>query len=267
MLTNQKNFIIISLVIIIAGLVTVIYYDQNDKNVAESDKLTTIQTETTTSASIGCNRESRLKNKPVYDRALSIIEERYSAWEESGEQIGSWYFFPSGLLNCIEIIEEDVRNKQEAEGYFVFNGADIKDNYFPIFVDKDYSNADEATNALLLIHEITHVYQFIKDYNHDDDLSCIDREVEAFYAQWKFYGIQGGEIRKSIDLRIEQDQNLHPQLQIIRSFKDGFNLENVRNKCFYGDGKDDKNCIDNYRKNEIKDLLLTSQQYKQQCEL
>lgn len=242
-----------------------IYYYGGYKNKGDNGPALT-KTQISNQKSIGCSRETRLENKPVYDRALSTIEERYGAWEDSGEKVGSWYFFPSQLINCIKVVEDEVRNQQEAEGYFVFNSSDIKENYFPIVVDKAYSSADEATNALLLIHEITHVNQYIKSINQEDELSCIDKEVEAFYAQWKFYGTQGGETRKSIDLRLEQDRDLHPQLQIIRSFKDGFNMENVRDKCLYGDGKNDKNCIDNFRKIELKDMLLTSNQYKQQCD-
>jgi len=46
----------------------------------------------------GCTRTTRLENKPPYDRALSLIEEKYNLWEKSGEGKGSWYFFPSQLV-------------------------------------------------------------------------------------------------------------------------------------------------------------------------
>lgn len=216
---------------------------------------------------IDCDRTTRLENKPAFDRALSLIEERYKMWEDSDEDIGSWYFFPSQLVNCIQIVEEDLSKDAGLEGYFIFNSDEIKNNYFPIVVDNDYKYSDESVNSLLLIHEITHVHQYLNSLNNKDELSCIDKEVEAFYAQWKFYGIQFPEARKSIDLRIENDKDLHPQLQMIREIKNLIlsTFEESKETCWNSDGKNDPNCIDNYRKKEIKSMLLKDDYYKSQC--
>lgn len=215
----------------------------------------------------GCTRTTRLDNKPPYDRALSLIEEKYKLWEESGEKPGSWYFFPSKLVNCIKVIESNVKKETGAEGQFTFNDSEIKENYFPITVDEEYSYADDPINSLILVHEITHVEQYIKSFSKKDNLSCIDKEVEAFYAQLKFYSIQFSETRKSIYYRIENDNNLHTQLKILSILLNNSDLNEVRNVCVYGEGRNDINCIDNYRKNEIKQMLLQDEFYKKQCEL
>jgi len=214
---------------------------------------------------VTCSRTTRLSNKPPYDRALSLIEEKYKLWESTGEKIGIWYFFPSQLVNCIQVIEGDVKNTSGTEGFFIFNDSEIKEDYFPITVGKDYSYADDSVNSLILVHEITHVYQYLNSINNQDDLSCIDKEVEAFYAQWKFYGIQFPEARKSIDYRIENDTELHPQLKMIKAIKAGMSLDGVRSECLSASSKNDPNCIDNYRKNEIKEMLLQDAYYKKQC--
>lgn len=214
-----------------------------------------------------CSRDTRITNEPSYDRALSLIEQKYSLWEESGKGEGSWYFFPSRLVNCIAIVEGDTRDEAGVEGYFTFNSPEIKKDYFPITVNTDYSSTEDLTTALLLVHEIAHVQQYIDTLGGNDELSCIDKETEAFYAQWKFFGIMNSEEWKSIQYRIENDKQLHPQLTIIDSIRNNLNLDGVRNECLYGAGKNDENCIDNYRKNEIKQMIAQNEFYQRQCSL
>lgn len=229
-----------------------------------TDQTTGTASDTNTN-NISCNRTARLENEPRYDRALSLIEEKYSAWEEWEDRKGLGYFFPSRLVNCIKIIEGDIRNSEGLEGYFVFNSPEIEEDYFPITVDRNYSSSDTVVTALLLIHEIFHVQQYIDSINGNIELSCMDKEAESFYAQLVFYSAQNREDRKSMDLRISYDESLHPQLRIINVIKNHLSLDGVREVCLYGPGKDDEDCIDNYRKNEIKELLLQDEYYQYQC--
>lgn len=215
---------------------------------------------------IGCNRTTRLENEPRYDRALSLIEEKYIIWEEMrDDNITFGYFFPSRLVNCIKIIEGDIRNSEGLEGYFIFNSPEIDEDYFPITVDRDYRSSDVAVTALILVHEIFHVQQFIDSINGNTELSCLDKEAESFYAQFVFYAHQYGEDRKSMDLRIDYDESLHPQLKIVNQIKNHLSLDGVLNTCYYGPGKGDEDCPDNYKKNEIKGLIMQDPYYQQQC--
>lgn len=265
-LNNHKLHLVIFIVVALSGLIFFSSLNKQGKIENKSDKIPINVTDSP--VEINCSRTSRLENRSPYDRALSLIEEKYDLWEKSGSGYGSWYFFPPKLVNCIKIVESNVKSKTGAEGYFTFNSPDIKNNYFPINVDSDYIYADDAINSLILVHEITHVEQYLQSLDKKKiQLSCIDKEVEAFYALWKFYSIQFPETLKSINLRIENDNDLHPQLQLLRIMKDNFSFEGVRSKCLNGLGKDDKNCIDNYRKNEIKTLLLQDGYYKEQCKL
>lgn len=220
---------------------------------------------------ISCTRTTRLENKPVYDRALSFIGEKYSLWDKeylNGEE--SYSYFPSQLVNCIKINEGNLRNTTGGEGYFIFNGDEIKENYFPITVDQDYSYNDEAVNALLLIHEITHVQQYIDSFNKGIKLSCLDMEVDAFYTQLRFYSFQFPETRKSMDLRIQNDKDLNPQLQIIKNIQDQMwlNFDERTNGFFNSSGKSDhEKYLENFDKNIIKKLLLKNDSYKEECNL
>lgn len=219
---------------------------------------------------LSCTRTTRLENKPVYDRALSFIGEKYSGWDkEYLTGTNSWSSFPSQLVNCIKIEEKNVKNTTGEEGYFIFNDEKIKDNYFPITVDEEYKYNDEAVNALILVHEITHVQQYIDSFNGKPEISCIEKEVEAFYAQWNFYRFQYPEIRKSMDLRIQNDNELNPQLQIIRSIQDLLTHNiNSLDKCFNGkDELDSGKCAENVQKSLIKGILFEDEYYIKQCKL
>ena len=225
-----------------------------------------------TAKDVGCTRTTRLTNDPVYDRALSIIEEKYKTWEQGGKSnYGTWHFFPSQLVNCIKVVEGNVRNTTEAEGYFIFYDTAIKDNYFPITVDKDYFDADEIVNALLLVHEITHVRQYLDSLNNKDQLSCIDKEVEAFDAAYNFYRWQFGETEKTLKLRIQYDEELNPQLQTIKTITDYFlsiPLISLNELC-KGESPGDT-CSDRItanRRQKIKDIISQDEGYKKQCNL
>jgi hypothetical protein len=220
---------------------------------------------------VSCTRTTRLDNKPVYDRALSFIQEKYSPWDNeylSGKN--SYSYFVSQLVNCIKIDEGNLKNTTGEEAYFIFHGDQIKDNYYPITIDKDYGYNDEAINALLLVHEITHVQQYIDFLNGKNELSCIDKEVEAFHSQWNFYKFQFPEIRKTIDLRIQNDKKLNSTLQILKTIQDQvtFNFNEREDECLYGSGKTDvSKCVDIFDKNLIRDLLVQDEFYKKQCNL
>ncbi|OGK62270.1 hypothetical protein A2334_02420 [Candidatus Roizmanbacteria bacterium RIFOXYB2_FULL_38_10] len=257
----KKSYIILGLVFVLLVWVASIFYKETSPVVSDTSNLTQ------TPEIVDCTRTTRQKNEPQYDRALSLIAQKYSLWEDSGEGEDSWYFFPSRLVNCIRIIEDDTRGSSGVEGYFVFNSPEIKSDYFPITVNSDYSSTDDLTTALLLVHEITHVQQYLESLNGSDELSCIDKETEAFYAQWKFFGIMNSEEWKSIEYRIENDSVLHPQLTILESIRSSLNLDGVRNECLYGSGKNNKNCIDNYRKNEIRKMIEQDEFYQRQCSI
>ncbi|MBP7875834.1 hypothetical protein KA012_02450 [Candidatus Woesebacteria bacterium] len=257
-------------IIFLSGLILAMYFGIHYLGIHYLGKNTKNESENqlpAESSQIGCDRTSRLENKPAYDRALSLIQERYKMWEDNGEKIGSWYFFPSQLVNCIHVVDEDLSRDSGLEAYFIFNSKDIKNNYFPVVVDKNYQYSDETVNSLILVHEIIHVYQYLEELKNENQIPCFDKETEAFYAQMQFYSIQYPEARKSIDFRIDNDQDLHPQLQMIKAIKslELTTFQDLREKCLYGDGKDEKYCIDTFRKNSIREMLKLDDYYKSQC--
>lgn len=269
----QKKKIVLSTIIII-GLISLLIFKiilkakgTNLSSNTNSERQL-IGTEKPLTAS--CTRTTRLENKPQYDRALSLIEEKYKHWELYDGSYGTWYFFPSQLTNCIKIIETNAREESGVEGYFVFNSKEIKDNYYPVFVDENYDESDDFLTALLLVHEITHVRQYLDTLNGVNNLSCIDMEVEAFDAAWGLYRIQSGETGKSINLRLEFDNELHPQLQVIKAIKDYYSTNprppTISELCDGFPGTDSE-CITFDRKKRIRAIISKDEYYIKQCNL
>lgn len=275
---SKKKIIRIFLVVFFACLLVsfcFIYFKHLEKNRINNQNSVNeaIQNETQDSEKLICDRTTRLENDPNIDRALSLINERLTMY---GTYKG---FFSPQLTNCIKVNIEHIEDngENETEGYFDPNNPDIKSNYFPITID-DNSNflADDLSTALLLVHEITHVAQYIDDYNLAIDekespsilgallvktkSGCLDDEVSAFRNQLMFaITALNEEERKSIDYRIENDDDPHPQLEILKNLRDSF--DNVQYDC----EKYDSDCISGRINMHIYNVLKDSGAYDEQC--
>ena len=82
---------------------------------------------------------------------------------------------------------------------------------------------------------------------------------------------QGDETNKSIDLRIKYDEDLNPQLQIIKSINNY-----IVSQKFVGlvelckDESSNNPCskiIDDHQKQMIKEIVVSDDYYQKQCEL
>ena len=212
---------------------------------------------------VECTRKTRLDNLPQYDRALSLVQQRvdennkyWSNDETFKDQI--FKYFPPDLVNCIKISEEDINKSTGLEGYFTFNSKDIKTDYYPITVSSNYRSTDDIVTTLLLSHEMTHVQQYIDVLNGKAALSCIDREIEAFIAQLKFYVMLSNEEHSSVYYRIQNDENLHSQLKIL----DAMLTINRDSNC-----KFDGDCMDVNLRNKLRVMITNDSYYKKQCKL
>lgn len=253
---RAKNILIIILLILLAFSILFIFLDY----APIKNKIPTFSKETTNiietkgePKTLSCNRTTRLENKQQYDRALSLIYQRIS------EGIGTKYkYFPVELTNCIKIIEE-IDKSTDIEGYFILNNEDIKSNYYPIIVNSRYQEADDVVIALLLIHEINHVQQYINTQNGNEHLSCIEREIESFYAQQDFWPLLNSEEGQSILSRYHSDESLHPQIIILFTMLNSFS----ESKCDFWDFK----CSESYLRTKLEKIIRNDSYYKKQCNL
>jgi hypothetical protein len=266
---TPAKFVVILIVLLFLGYGFYTRYYQTNKQPVE--KLT--QEEVNNEEILICNRTTRLENDTNIDRALSLIYERLTEYGEDDS------FFPPQLINCMKVEVKNIKNETGAEGYFDENSEYIKSNYFPIVID-DWGNffADDLSTALLLVHEITHVQQYIDRYNFgvDPEISdtlvgqyaskmtkskCLDNEVFAYKNQLKFTLKLKDEEKKSIDYRILADENLHPQLEILKYLKDSLADLSIRNSC----ETYDTDCINRQIHIKIYNLLRDSGKYNEQC--
>ncbi len=211
----------------------------------------------------GCTRTMRLENKPQYERALSLINQRVSEnnemWPIEGKYSDARFnYFPDNLTNCIQIIEEDIDG--DAEGYFIFNSEDIKPNYFPIVVDKRYKYSDDVLTAMLITHELTHVQQYLDELNGTNDLSCRNKEVEAFISQLEFYTTLNAEENKSMILKMNDSSGRkHPQVRMLKTM-----IEiNKLNNCSIMDTE----CSRTNLRSKLFELITNDSSYSHQCDL
>lgn len=264
-----KFFLIFLSIVII--FVLFIYYKNSETSIQLITKNTNQNEENKDKKEeLICDRTTRLENQPQYDRALSLIYERLTKYG-TDERL-----FPPQLINCIKVEEKNIKNDTGAEGYFNGSNDEIKSNYFPIVIDSwgSFDN-DDLSTALLLVHEITHVQQYIDNYNlsvhekgsptilsallYETKSSCLDKEVSAFKKQLIFTTKLKNEELKSIYSRIAMNEELNSQLTTLKTLKDSF--ENFNHDC----EQYDFNCIESRINFHIYKLLRDSGLYDEQC--
>jgi len=241
---------------IILGIVAYAQYKDYSKQNLVSEKTEEVGPE--------CLRTERLNNSPQFDRPLSLIQQRIQESIER-DKTTSWKSafleFPPNLVNCIYVKEEVIDSDSGIEGYFTFNGEDVKSNYFPITVDKKYKDADDVVTALLITHEMEHVQQFLNKTPMDTRNECLKAEAEAFIAQWSLFGSLSIEEMTSINARIEYNDFLHPQLQMIERIRE-LSSEYAIPAC----GFMEKKCNREVLKVQMFHVLFDDDFYKKQCE-
>lgn len=259
---NKKNkrIWLITVVVLLVVVALGIYFFVNSYQIKiEKKQKTLLINNVVTVKESGCTRTTRLENKPRYDRALSLIKERIDDHNKK-DNSEEWKFFPAELTNCIVTTEKSL--DRETQGYYVFNSEETKPNYFPISINSDYRYSDDINTALLLVHEMTHVQQYIDSLNNKPEITCIDGEVSAFIAMYNFHQMLTSEEWMSIRFRTEQDDypNLAAPLKMIKSI----NLLEDESGCNI---PYNKICVDEFVKNELKKIISKDDDYKKLCEI
>lgn len=264
--SNKMRLVLPSIFVLLAISIAGAYFLFKQKNLQLSEPTPSPIVEL--DVKDGCTRTTRLENEPQYDRALSLIQQRIEDNEkwcdkycESSdyEKKLRFHHFPANLTNCIKIIEENIDGG--AEGYFTFHSEDIKPNYFPITIDSSYNFSDDTLTALLITHEMTHVQQYLDTLNGTDNLSCRDKEVEAFVSQIDFYTKLSNEEINSVVLKMrEESEDKHPQVAMLKTM-----IEINR------DGTcplfTDDECSQKNLRNKLFQLISDEPAYRHQCEL
>ncbi len=164
-----------------------VYVDNNWQMVVEEKPIT-------------CIRNTGYDMPEEFKRALSLIAQRSIQADTARSRI--WGSFVSDAENCLNIqYAKSSDNISDAEGMFVFAPSQSMEK-FDIIVSPKYKAKDDLLTAILLIHEIVHVRDFINDQNSGGSTGCFETEANAFSTQNYFASILNQEEMDSINSRV-----------------------------------------------------------------
>ena len=164
-----------------------VYVDNNWRIVVEEDPIV-------------CIRSASYEMPEEFKRALSLIIQRYgqsgnSVMQSNGASVND-------IRNCLNVqYAKPDDNISDAEGMFVFAPSQSMEK-FDILVSPKYSAKDDLLTAILLAHEIMHVFDFIESQSTGNKIDCFETEARAFSAQNFFAATLNKEEINSINMRV-----------------------------------------------------------------
>lgn len=130
---------------------------------------------------IYCLRETPYANPPEFDRAVSLIIQRMGQSAEVGAADKAKDF--KAFKNCLNIQYAPTDAElSSAEGVFSYVPSQSPEK-LDILVSPRYKVKDDLITAILLSHEMEHVYRFLLDLNTGTTTPCFDNEADAFSFQ------------------------------------------------------------------------------------
>lgn len=151
-------------------------------------------------ADVLCPRKAPYDMSPEFSRALSLIQQR-ALTPESEDEVA----ITDGLkevMNCVRIAYAANENEMSgAEGVFRFVRGQSPEE-MTIFVSPRYKSKDDILTAALLMHELTHAYNYAIDLSLGSTTGCFEDEAYAFTAQNSFIATLNPEERQSLSARL-----------------------------------------------------------------
>jgi len=160
-----------------------------------------------------CRRANPYPMPKEFNRSLDLIAQRMGVDETAGGTVWQSVF---NFRNCLNIQYLETGD-DGPEGYFEYplelNQKNLQD--LKIFVDSSYQNFDDLTLASLLSHEIVHAAQYINEVVSKTQLTCYEKEADAFTAQHWFILSLNEEEQRSIYARLRENSAKNPTFQTI----------------------------------------------------
>lgn len=227
-----------------------------------------------------CKREEPYDMEPEFDRAFSLIQQRFAnVMDVTTEEVKGLQEKAkkerSSVLNCLSIEYSDLE-ELGAEGVFFFNARESNPQKLTIYVDNSYKNRDDLFTAMLLSHELTHVYQYNMSLLGKDTQPCIEQEVQAFNNQLYFFETLKLEEKNSILSNLE-DWKVNKQPNISESLNSTYSINYSLIYEIYGgallkceemyehDEVGYSKCTSNQVLQEIRNMVNTIPAYQEQC--
>jgi len=130
-------------------------------------------------------------------------------------------------------------------------------NDIPLNVDVKYQDYDDIFLQLVLVHEVRHA---VNAYFGNQNLSCVENEVDSFYAEivylTNYDSVAWNEIVDSFPKNIS---GVHP-------YYSESALLNITKKAFDTCGKD-MGCVDLIIRGDLAKYVSSLNSYREQCQL
>lgn len=147
-----------------------------------------------------CPRDSFYEMEPEFKRALSLIHQRVNDdfYMEFGKTPNKLQDFYGEIFNCLDIkyaLNDELSS--DVEAFFSFHPGQSTEK-MTIRVSPRYQTKDDLITAILLTHEIAHVFRYVFDLYDGTETDCFTDEAKAFSLQNWFFTILNEEEKSSI---------------------------------------------------------------------
>lgn len=160
-------------------------------------------------SSLECKRSTPYSLDSEFNRALDLIAQRLKIEENYGTHWGNAFNY----RNCIDIQYSQDTKELGAEGLFFSEDPTLQD--LKILMNPDYKSFDDLSIATVLIHELTHVGQYVNKIANKSKIDCFGSEAEAFTSQAIFLSQLNQEEIRSIYSRIRENVQANPAFHIL----------------------------------------------------
>lgn len=214
-------------------------------------------------SSLSCKRANPYVSEKEFDRVLDLIAQRLDIEENYGTYWGNAYNY----RNCIDVQYSQQSKDMGAEGLFF--GEDPKLQDLKILINPDYKSFDDLTIATVMIHELTHVGQYISENTTKTKIDCYESEAEAFTSQAIFLSQLKPEETRSIYARIKQNVQANPAFQILLGIEQ--KQTEAYNACDFLRKENNlttlqfNNCVWTGTQNKLETEVRTDKYYQEQC--
>ncbi len=210
-----------------------------------------------------CKRSTQYPLDSEFNRVLDLIAQRLDVEKNYGTYWGSAFNY----RNCLDIQYSETSKQLGAEGLFIAEDPTLQD--IKILISPDYKAYDDLTISTILIHELTHVGQSIKQTVDKTKSDCFSDEAEAFTSQAIFMSQLNKEEVRSIYSRIRENVNANPAFQILLGIEqkqgEAYNACTTLKKANNLTDQQFNECVWTGTKNKLEVEVKADKYYQEQC--
>lgn len=214
-------------------------------------------------SSVTCKRATPYVLDSEFNRVLDLIAQRLDIEKNYGTYWGNAFNY----RNCIDVQYSEESKKLGAEGLFFAEDPSLQD--LKVLISPDYKIYDDLTISTILIHELTHVGQYINETVNKTKSDCFGSEAEAFTSQAIFLSQLNKEEVRSIYSRIRENVNANPAFAILLGIEqtqsEAYNACLTLKKANNLTDQQFNECVWTGTKNKLEVEIKTDPFYQEQC--